>query len=52
MLIGFLTSVISASNHTKCVLLSLQKCMTQPTLINYVPMSIVKNYITIPLRLN
>ena len=32
--IRLLTSIISASNHTKCVLLSNQKCMTQPTLIH------------------
>ena len=29
-----LTSMVSASNHTKCMLLSNQKCMSQPTLIN------------------
>ena len=29
-----LNSVVNASNHTKCVSLSNQKCMTQPTLIN------------------
>ena len=27
-----LTSIVSASNHTKCISLSNQKCMTQPTL--------------------
>ena len=32
--IGLLTGIISASNHTKCVLLSNQKCLIQPTLIN------------------
>ena len=32
--IGLLTSIVSASNHTKCMLPSNQKCMTQPTLIN------------------
>ena len=32
--IGLLINIINASNHTKCVLLSSQKCMTQPTLIN------------------
>ena len=35
--IGLLTDIISASNHTKCVSLSNQKCMTQPTLINLHP---------------
>ena len=34
MFIGLLTSIVSASYHTKCVSLSNQKCMTQPTLIN------------------
>ena len=29
-----LTSIVSASNHTKCVSLSNQKCMTQSALIN------------------
>ena len=32
-----LTSILSAFNHTECVLLSNQKCMTQPTLINLHP---------------
>ena len=32
-----LSSVVSAANHTKCVSLSYQKCMTQPTLINLHP---------------
>ena len=35
--IRILTSIVSASNHTKCVLLSNQKCMTQPTPINLYP---------------
>ena len=34
MFIGLLTGVVNASNHTKCVSLSNQKCMTQLTLIN------------------
>ena len=29
-----LTSIVNASNHTKCVFLNNQQCMTQPTLIN------------------
>ena len=32
-----LSSVVSAANHTKCVSLSYQKRMTQPTLINLHP---------------
>ena len=35
--IGLLTDIVSASNHRKCSLLSNQKCMTQPTLINWHP---------------
>ena len=34
---GFLTGIVNASNYTKCVLLSNQKGMTQPTLINLHP---------------
>ena len=34
ILIGLLSSIVNASNHTKCVSLSNQKCMIQPTLIN------------------
>ena len=29
-----LISIVNASNHTKCVSSSNQKCMIQPTLIN------------------
>ena len=32
-----LISIVNASNRTKCVSLSNQKCMTQPTLINLQP---------------
>ena len=34
ILIGLLTGIVNVSNHTKSVLLSNQKCMIQPTLIN------------------
>ena len=38
MFIGLLSGVVvSASNYTKCMLLSNQKCMTYPTLINSNP---------------
>ena len=37
VLLTLLTGVVSASNHTKCVFLSNQKCMTQPILINLHP---------------
>ena len=35
--IGFLTGLVNGSNHTECVLLSNQRCMTQPILINLHP---------------
>ena len=35
--IRLLTDIVSASNHNKCVSLSNQKCMAQPTLINLHP---------------
>ena len=35
--IMLLTSIISASNHVKCISLSNQKCIIQPTLTNLHP---------------
>ena len=35
--IGLITGLVNGSNHTKCVSLSNQKYMTQPTLINLHP---------------
>ena len=35
--IGLVTGIVSASNHKKCVSLSNQKCLIQPTLINLHP---------------
>ena len=35
--IGLITGLVNASNHTKCVSLTNQKCMTQPTIINLHP---------------
>ena len=37
MFIGLLASVLNASNHTKCISLSNQQCMVEPTLINLHP---------------
>ena len=34
MFIVLITVLANGSNHTKCVSLSNQKCMAQPTLIN------------------
>ena len=39
-----LTSIANTSNHTKCVSLSNQKCMTQPTLINLHPNGYSKEF--------
>ena len=35
--IGLLVGIVNASNHTKCVLKSNQKCMIQPTIIDLHP---------------
>ena len=35
--IGLVIGLVNGSNHTKCLLLSNQKCRTQPTLINLYP---------------
>ena len=37
MFIVLFNSIVNASNHTKCVWLSNQKCEIQPTLINLHP---------------
>ena len=37
MFIGLLTALVNASNHTKCVYLSNQKCEIQPIFINLHP---------------
>ena len=37
MLMELLVSIVNASNHKKCISLSNQKFMTQPTLINLHP---------------
>ena len=34
LLNGLVECLLNASNHTKCMLLSNQKCMTQPTVFN------------------
>ena len=34
MFMGLLISIVNASNHTKCISLSNQKCVIQPTFIN------------------
>ena len=52
MFLVLLTGLVNGSNHTKCVSLSNQKCKTQPTLINYILINTVKNYIAIDFRLD
>ena len=37
MFIVLLSNIVNGSNHAKCMLLSNQKCLTQPTLINIYP---------------
>ena len=37
MFIGLLTGIVNGSNHTKCLSLSNQKCITQTTVINLHP---------------
>ena len=37
MIIELLTGLVNETNHTKCVSLSNQKCLTQPTLIDLHP---------------
>ena len=37
MFITLLSNIVNGSNHTKCVSLSNQKCLIQPTLINLHP---------------
>ena len=52
ILIGLLNGLVNGSIHTKCVLLSNQKCMTWPTLINVHPNKAAKNFTTIHLWVN
>ena len=50
--IGFRNGLVNGSNHTKCILLSNQKCMTRHSLINLHPNDYTKSFSTIHLRLN
>ena len=52
MFMGLLISIVNTSNHTKCVLLSSQKCIIQPTLINSHPNEYSKEFLYYPLQLN
>ena len=50
--IGLLTDIVSASNHIQYVLLSSQKYVAQPTLINLHPNEYSQNLTLIHSRLN
>ena len=50
--IGLLVGSVNESNQTKCVSLSNQTFMTEPTLNNLYPNNIAKNFTIIYLRLN
>ena len=52
MFIGSLTGLVNASNLTKYVSLSNQKCEIQSTLITLYPNEYRQNYTIIHLRLN
>ena len=39
---GLLTRVVNGSNHTKCVSLKNQQCITRPTLINLHPNEVIQ----------
>ena len=50
--IGLLTGLVNRSNYIKCVSLSNQKCMIQPTVINLHPNEYSQEFHYYPLRLN
>ena len=52
MFMGLLISIVNATNHTKCISLSNQKCEIQPTFINTLPKEYSQNFTTIYFQLN
>ena len=50
--IVLLSNIVNGSDHTKCISLCNQKCMTHPTLINLHPNEYRQNFIPIYLPLN
>ena len=52
MFVRLLTGSFNGPNHTKCVSLSNQKCMTQPTSINLHPNKYSQELHAIHLQLN
>ena len=51
MSVVLLTSMVNASNHTKCISLSNQQYTIQPTLINLHQINILEDSVTIHLQL-
>ena len=49
---GLLTVLVNGHNHTKCVSLSNQKCMIQPTLINLHPNEYSQEFHNYPFAFN
>ena len=52
MFIVLLSNIVNGSNHTKCVPLSNQKCMTQPTLTNLHPHEYSQEFHYYPVTVN
>ena len=52
MFIVLLSKIFNGTNHTKCVTLSNQKCMTRPTIINLHSNEYSQELTTIHLQLN
>ena len=52
MFTRLLTSIVTASNHTKCVSSTNQKCSTQPTLINLHPNKYSQGLLYYPFTVN
>ena len=44
MFMGLLIRIVNGPNHTKCISLSNQKCMIQPTLINLLPNEYIQEF--------
>ena len=52
MFMGLLVSIVNASNQTKCVSLTNQKCITQSTLINLHPNECSQEFLYYPFLVN
>ena len=52
IIIGLLTGLVNASNYTKCVSLSNQKCEIQPTFVNLHPNQYSQEYHYYPFTVN